>query len=173
MLEAVGRSAYQEHTLEALPAARRNRRRSKGTSGTKNRLCVLAAIAIFFGFALYYTSLSAIIASKGYQLEQVKAEISRLKTANERLELTLASMSSLDKVEKIAVEKLGMEKPVSDGAALVVSGPSIPVKATDEEETEAVDDKKLEGAALSLSNLCEAIKGLFVPESAQASSSNK
>lgn len=169
MLEAVKGPAYQEPVQEALPAGKANRRRSKRASGTKNRLYVLGAIVVLFGFALYYTSLSAAIASKGYQLEQVKGEISRLKTSSERLELTLATMSSLDKVEKIAVEKLGMQKLGDDGTALVILDPLTPVKTVDKEETETVDNKQSEGGALAFSNLYKTIKGFFVPGSVQAS----
>lgn len=176
MLEAGERRVYQEPTLEALSAKRpprANRRTAGRTSPVKNRLYVLGAIITLLAFGVYYTSLSAVIASKGYQLEQLKNDISRLEISNERMELTLASMSSLDKVEKIAVEKLGMEKPAGDSPALVAavapadsSGNTQGAKASGAAEHQ---DKN----TLAFSNLYRAVAGLFVPGKAQASSNNR
>jgi len=172
LLEVGDRRVYQEPTLEALPARRARRRNSRNTTTAKNRLCVIGAIAVFFAFGVYYTSLSAAIASKGYQLEQLKSDISRLETSNERLELTLASMSSLDKVEKIAVEKLGMQKPVNKDAALVASVEPVDSKPQADAKKDAVDEEQ-QGLTLAFSNLGKALKNLFVPGSAQASSNNR
>ena len=79
--------------------------------GKKPWVLFMVVVAADFTFGLYYTSLSAAIASKGYQLERIRSEVRHLETATERLEYTMAAMSSLEKVEKVAVEQLGMSKP--------------------------------------------------------------
>lgn len=94
--------------------------RSTRKSGSlKTRLYILGVIITIFVLGVYYISLSAQIASKGYQLEQLEREIVQLQISNERTELVVASMSSLDKVEHMAIETLGMNKPDSAASMIV------------------------------------------------------
>lgn len=167
MLEAAERRVYHEPTLETKPV----KRTGKKAKMAKGKLCVLAAIVTFFVFGVYYTSLSAVIASKGYELEQLEKDISRLETSNERMELTLASMSSLDKVEKIATQKLGMEKPDPDGKTLVASAQPADTEAK-EKENPALKPSKSENA-LTAGNLYKALVSFLALRDAQASPSTK
>lgn len=164
MLVAEERKVYQEPLLENKPA----KKAVKKTSRAKRKLCILGAIAALFTFGVYYTSLSAVIASKGYELEQLKSEISRLETSNERMELTLASMSSLDKVEEIAVEKLGMSRPdiTLASTALVASAGTQQADSNGEAGTAVEQNKNV----LTSNNLYQAFMSFFVPGKAKASS---
>lgn len=66
---------------------------------------------MFFVLGLLLASQAATITNKGYEVVQLKKEISSLKTANERLKLEIAQMDSLERIEAIALADLGMEKP--------------------------------------------------------------
>lgn len=163
MLVAAERKVFQEPVLDTKPA----KRAVSKANLAKGKLCVIGVILTIFAFGVYYTSLSAAIASKGYELEQLKEDISRLETSNERLELTLASMSSLDKVEKIAVEQLGMSKPVANGAALVASvQPENLAGGSGDTSIESKQDKN----TFTAGNLYNTLISFFVPGRAQASS---
>ncbi len=117
MLVAAKRRDYYEPAVEVRSAGNA----AKKTSLARHKVLIIGAIISLFTFGVYYTSLSASIASKGYQLEKLEKEILKLKTDNERTELMLASMSSLDKVEQVATKKLGMNKPENSQAPMVVA----------------------------------------------------
>lgn len=175
MLEAVRSPVLNEAPIETRGRKKRITKRSTGkrttnTNSSKNKLRVLGVIVTIFIFGVYYTSLSASIASKGYQLEQLQSEISRLETSNQRMELTLNSMSSLDKVETIAVEKLGLEKRATDGTALVASVTPVD-SASKAAEGEQSSEKKSgqEETTLAFGDFLKAFIGFFSPGNAQAS----
>ena len=170
MLEAAERRVYNEPTLEAKPT----RRASKKAKSAKSKLCVLGAIITFFVFGVYYTSLSAVIASKGYELEQLKSDVSRLETSNARMELTLASMSSLDKVEEIAVQKLNMTKPDAEATALVASvEPENLNQEAKGAEGSTADSQKKDASTVTAGNLYNTLISFFIPGNAQASPSTR
>ena len=72
---------------------------------------MVGALFLLLLFGIYYTALTAAVARQGYKLEKLQSEIERIQNENERLEFVVSQMSSLDRIEKEAVEKLGMKKP--------------------------------------------------------------
>lgn len=168
MLVAEERKFYQEPLLERKPARKQGKKRSRA----KRKLCILGVIAVTFSFGVYYTSLSAIIASKGYELEQLKGEISRLQTSNERLELTLASMSSLDKVEEIAVSELGMHRPDDTTSPALVAVVPVENEQADKEEGDSTAGQQKE-KVLTSGNLYQALVNFFTPGKAEAYSGSE
>jgi cell division protein FtsL len=69
--------------------------------------CILLAIA----FLTFYIWHQAALISLGYQTSRLEEKISRLEEEIKRLEIKKASLLSLEKVEKIAREKLGLVEP--------------------------------------------------------------
>lgn len=147
----------------------RNNSRRNSSNSAKLKLRVIAAILTIFVFGVYYTSLSASIAGKSYELEQLQREIAQLETSNERMELTLNSMSSLEKVESIAVKDLGLEKRAADTAALVATA-DLDVSANGAEGEQPSEGNSGKGETqIASRGLIQAIIDLFKPGSAQAS----
>lgn len=79
------------------------------------KLIIVGMIGVIFGSGVYFCSVAAGIATKGYELNKLKTEVKELAVANERIRLDIAKMDSLERVEAIALAELGMRKPlVSD-----------------------------------------------------------
>jgi cell division protein FtsL len=174
LLEAVRNPVLNEAALETRGrkkriTRRKTDRRTNKTNSPNNKLRVLGVIVTIFVFGVYYTSLSASIASKSYQLEKLQREIAQLETSNERLELTLNSMSSLDKVETIAVEKLGLEKRTADGTALVASVKAVDTANAAEGDQSSEEKSGQEETTLAFGDFLKAFIGFFSPGNAQAS----
>ena len=74
------------------------------------------ALVIGFAFVLGILLLAehALVISKGYKIIAVKKEITALKTSNDRLQLKIAQLKDLKRVEYVALAKLGMVKPGDD-----------------------------------------------------------
>lgn len=90
---------------------------------------VLVILGVFLSFVATYTFLSAFTTNSGYQLMQVKGQIEQMNQQSESLNLDIAMLRSPIRIQKIAVEKLGMITP----AAVVYSSANtkgIQVEAT-------------------------------------------
>jgi len=145
----------------------RSARSTRKSGSVKTRLYIMGVIITIFVFGVYYTSLSAQIASKGYQLEQLEKEITQLQTSNERTELIVSSMSSLDKVEHMAVETLGMNKPDS-AATMIVAEAGL---GDSEESAGGMDTLQAEenGSVFSAETIYSAFASFFEIRKAEAS----
>ncbi|NLO88976.1 MAG: hypothetical protein GX088_01375 [Clostridia bacterium] len=86
-------------------------RKAKRKGVIKKFFLMVGTLFLLLSFGIYYTALTAAVASQGYKLERLQREIEHIQNENERLEYVVAQMSSLDRIEKEAVEKLGMKKP--------------------------------------------------------------
>lgn len=71
----------------------------------------VSTVVCLFCSSLYFCSLALGVATKGYEINRLKEEISALETANERLRLEIVQLDSLEKVEMVAFNELGMKKP--------------------------------------------------------------
>lgn len=69
---------------------------------------VIGIIFSIFFLGILLTAQYAKIASTGFEVLQLKQEIASLETANERLYLQALQLRSLNRIEEIAVTKLGM-----------------------------------------------------------------
>lgn len=70
---------------------------------------VLFIVAVVFGIAINYFNYH--LAGVGYHLATLKTEVARLETENQHLEAALGRVDSLERVEVIATQKLGMVVP--------------------------------------------------------------
>ncbi len=69
--------------------------------------CLLLAIA----FLTFYIWHQAALINLGYQTSQLEEKISQLEEEIKGLEIRKASLLSLEKVERVAREKLGLAEP--------------------------------------------------------------
>lgn len=136
----------------------------------KQRVLFIAGVTAFFALGLYYTSLSAAIASKGYELERIRGEVQHLETATERLEYKVAAMSSLEKVEKVAVEQLGMSKPDYSQVVYVEDRTGSAHMDGMLAEGQAGTEVTGEGDRLITRRLYAFVSSIFAPKKAEASS---
>lgn len=70
----------------------------------------MGLIAFFFSVGLSYTYLKAVKAQLVYQIQQMKQDNQAILLENEKLNLEIAKLKSLDRVEKIATQEMGMVK---------------------------------------------------------------
>lgn len=92
---------------------RKTRKKIKTTRKYKKNPKVLLILFIIAAFlmGLFLASKYAQLAISGYEIGKMKDSLSKLQMQNEQLTLEVAKLQSLDRIEKIAVEKLGMGKP--------------------------------------------------------------
>lgn len=101
---------------------RRRSRRPKYVMGAAVCGFLIAALMVF---------MCVQTAVLGYRVVALQDEISELEVANQRLELSVAQLSSLTRVEKVASAELGMLKPEG--------GHTIAMAGQPEEEVPVVD----------------------------------
>jgi cell division protein FtsL len=73
----------------------------------------MVVIALIFLIGMSLVVQNVWINFLGFQISQLKKDISNIQVSNEKLKLKIASMGSLDKIENIAINKLGMVYPQS------------------------------------------------------------
>ncbi|MEW6522546.1 MAG: cell division protein FtsL [Bacillota bacterium] len=89
--------------------ASRNRQGSIWSRHPEYAGIVILAGCVFLGLAL--VSLPATTAKLGYEIVSLRAELDALQRDVSRLQLELARLESLDRIEQIARERLGMREP--------------------------------------------------------------
>jgi len=81
----------------------------------KNILINGSLFLIFIAFItfviLFYISSNIILSELGYKFIKLESSKTQLEEQNKKLELTVATLSSFDRIEKIACNNLGMSKP--------------------------------------------------------------
>ncbi len=80
-----------------------------GNQAESMLLCVLIVllIAVSIGLIAQYSRVIAV----NYQLQQVERELAELQVEKERLAIDVRSMSSLERIQNIAVNELGLQYP--------------------------------------------------------------
>jgi len=110
--QAVGAEWDVPDYANAQPQQTNNRkpRQRQKTSPTARLVLGISLIALVFLTGISFTWLQAYKAQLNYQLNKTKAEIQALQTANQRMEVEIARLKSLDRIENIATSQLGMIK---------------------------------------------------------------
>lgn len=101
--------AYQALMDEpvVLPRKKRDRRRATVVGMT---FTAVVAVALVF-MILLYLGIQTKVTRTSYILNDLKEELQKLKKENDLLNLKISELKSLDRIEKEAIEKLGMKKP--------------------------------------------------------------
>lgn len=98
------------------------------------RLFVIKSAVLLFAYALVLVFLCIKSATLGYQIVGLQKQIENLETANKRMEYQIASQTSLQRVEEVAVKELGMSKP-DDSSMLQIAAQTEPVKKAELSKT--------------------------------------
>ncbi|MHB8481998.1 MAG: cell division protein FtsL [Nitrospiria bacterium] len=75
---------------------------------------------LVFGGILGYLACQIHVVNLGYEMSQMQKEKKELERVHTELQIEIASLSSLDRIEQIAVTRLGME-PSSAGQKIMVT----------------------------------------------------
>lgn len=104
--EKISYADYQDYS-------RKTRKRVKKVRKFKKNPKLLFALLIIatFVLGLFLASKYAQLAISGYQIGKMKDNLAKLQMENEQLSLQVTKLQSLDRIEKVAVEKLGMMEP--------------------------------------------------------------
>jgi cell division protein FtsL len=99
------------------PRPRKNRKLKYSSMGPK----ILMTGLVLFGFALgiMITYFHARMFTLGYQIDNLQEELALLRVENHDLDERVQQLSSLERVETLAVNKLGMVKPDSSNVLLL------------------------------------------------------
>ncbi|MGI9951152.1 septum formation initiator family protein [Moorellaceae bacterium AZ2] len=96
------------------------------------RVVTVSLLISAFILGLLWTSQSISLVLKGYELNQLKKEISTLQQANERLQLEVARLKSPEHVAQVATTRLGMVKPTSQDIRFLPSSEEEPLQVAQE-----------------------------------------
>lgn len=116
MLEA--RKLNQDYAYDEFPPVRLKKTsrkiRPKTAGPAREKLMIISSIGLVFVICLMFTATQAMITDRSNKIIQVKGEISVLQNSNERIKLEIAQKKSLDRIEQIARNDLGMVQPNED-----------------------------------------------------------
>jgi cell division protein FtsL len=100
----------------------RSVRRVKRTTRKENQIrkSIVKAGLILFAYSLLLVYLCIKGASLGYQINSLEKQVKQLEDSNRSIEYQIAKKSSLEAVEQVAVNNLGMYKPDINTAMAVV-----------------------------------------------------
>jgi cell division protein FtsL len=72
---------------------------------------LLLAVAVLSVLAVVNLSFRAVNTESGYRLQRIKNEIAQNKADQERLKLDIARLTSPERIQRVAIEKLAMTVP--------------------------------------------------------------
>lgn len=125
------------------------------TKTNQHRKILVKIGMLLFAYAVLLVFLCAKSASLGYEIENLNKDISKLTTANHRLEYQIARCSSLSRIEKLAVTELGMQRAdLKNSIAVKVNSKPVQV-ASREPETANLSERPLHKIYTSLSHLAQ------------------
>ncbi|MDI3525303.1 MAG: Cell division protein FtsL [Candidatus Atribacteria bacterium] len=96
--------------------------------GSKVNLYILTSVVLICVLSIGYLYLQAKLLEKSLMLEACQQKITTLKAQAEQLEKEVKFLASLERIQKIAQEKLGMQPPTK--RVFLASLPGIPQSAT-------------------------------------------
>jgi len=83
------------------------------------RIALTGMVLAGFLLGVLITYCHSQVSTLGYQISRLDKELAMLRVENHDLEGEVQRLASLDRVERIAIEKLGMVKPDSDNVLIV------------------------------------------------------
>lgn len=116
MIVAQEKTGYYGLSGEA-PRPKKNRRRKHALRGHRLTLTglVLAGFLVGVLITYYYSQVLAL----GYQISRLEKDLGLLRVENHSLDGQIHRLASLERVESVAINKLGMVKPDSNNVLIV------------------------------------------------------
>jgi cell division protein FtsL len=92
----------------------------KTVNRSSNRILFFILLLVFLiGGSLFYVWSRIQVIQVGYEISNALKEERALAEANKRMRLEIATLKSYTRIEKIAVEELGMGKPKPDQVIVI------------------------------------------------------
>jgi len=85
---------------------------------------ILPLLIFILGLALFMAWRQTTIVRVGYEIDRLKNQVALARAERDRLQLEVTRLESLDRIEKVATERLGMVRPLQARAYVPV--PSTP-----------------------------------------------
>jgi cell division protein FtsL len=123
--EYVGHS-YPERAPAVKPIRREKKMVRKENRSVPAARYVIIILAVVLVNVLLVTRHNVVL-QRGYELKRLSNELTAIHTENERLALTIGQLESLDRIEEIAVSRLGMTRTTQ--LRLVAFQPTQPADA--------------------------------------------
>ncbi|MEW6448401.1 MAG: hypothetical protein AB1426_09990 [Bacillota bacterium] len=101
----------REQTVRPLPQERRSLPRPRRRLVRAQRIKISGLVLLGFLLGLTVVLCQARIAYVGFCLQEFQKEMARVEAENQALESAIQRLSSPDKVEALAMQKLGMVRP--------------------------------------------------------------
>lgn len=119
----VAREKVQYHSLPEVPAVkeRPRRRPARRNLVRKEKIALTGLVVLFFCTSVLIAVYYAQVLATGYLLNKTQGELAQLRKESHDLYTRVNQFSSLENVEVLAVNRLGMVKPQSDQVILVQS----------------------------------------------------
>lgn len=100
---------------EDINPPRRTREKSAALHfSAEARKSLFKFLILLFAFAFVIIWLHYQLAAKGYEINQLKAEIKELQNENQMLSLKKEELADLKRIEEVATKELGMSYPDQD-----------------------------------------------------------
>lgn len=116
MIVAQDKTGYYGLSIEA-PRPKKNHRKKSLPGGSRLALTGVVLVCFLVGIVItyYYSQVLAM----GYQISRLEKELSLLRVENNNLDEEVHRLASLDRVQSLAINKLGMVKPNSNNILVV------------------------------------------------------
>jgi len=137
LIVAREKTGYYRFSIAA-PGPKKIRKIKSVSGGARLALTSLILACFMVGVLItyYYSQVFAL----GYQINRLQRELAVLRVENHNLEEEVRRLTSLERVEYLAINKLGMVKPDSNNILVVtVAGETPPVPAPNPDGGPAVD----------------------------------
>ena len=119
MIVAQEKTGYYRFPTET-PPVKKITRRKKRTLRNRHKLVLMGLVLVAFLVGVAITVFCSQISTLGYKITRLEKELALLHKENYNLNEEIRRMTSLGRIEYIAVNKLGMKKP-DDNNILVVN----------------------------------------------------
>lgn len=164
----LAKEKYDYYDLEQISRPSTQVRKVRKLKYKKNpRTFAVIVVMTFFLMGLGLAARYAQLTTAGYKINNLKKQVSSLQNENDQLDLQVKKMESLNRIETIAVDKLGMQKPnAQEGVQFLAIDPAENSKskgnntqlARNEQTTKSKAQKKT-GLLQAFANLIDDWKG--------------
>lgn len=108
----LAKEKYDYYDLEQISRPSTQVRKIRKLKYKKNpKTFAVLIVMAFFIMGLALAARYAQITTAGYKINNLKKQVSSLQDENDQLDVQVKKLESLDRIETIAVGKLGMQKP--------------------------------------------------------------
>ncbi|MBE3091002.1 MAG: cell division protein FtsL [Candidatus Atribacteria bacterium] len=136
-----------------------------GNYESKNALIVFGSFLIIVilvtSIVIFYISNNIVLTELGYKLIKLENEKIVLEEENKKLELTVETLSALDRIEKIAYNQLGMVRPKE--VKFIALNPVVMINSVNDIGTISnnYEDEKNFWASFDLNKINDLISGIL------------